>query len=177
MSILVQQYPHLPPFPFIVNENSRYVLQYNGYNQYILYHFWEDDTSRSYTFDRNGYLPLDSPGFYGCVFHKYTLNSPFTTWQHGDGVLLGLWKNNIIASSFDLYNADGTIAVPRTFENYFNNDNLETFPVIAQSITPSTIMTSLSDVRYLLPMLIIVIVGFIAFRKAWDFIKGAIRGA
>lgn len=44
-------------------------------------------------------------------------------------------------------------------------------------VTQGMMLEVLSEIKSLLPIVAPAVVGFIAFRKGWGFIKGAIKGA
>ena len=46
-----------------------------------------------------------------------------------------------------------------------------------EGITSSTFMGVLDEVKNGLPIIIPVVVGFLAIRKGWSFVKGQIKGA
>lgn len=44
-------------------------------------------------------------------------------------------------------------------------------------ITSATFLPVLDSIKDLIPILLPAIVGFLAFRKGWSFLKGEVRGA
>lgn len=44
-------------------------------------------------------------------------------------------------------------------------------------VTGEMMLQVLSEIKALLPIVAPAVIGFIAFRKGWQFIRGAIRGA
>ncbi len=162
----------LPALPDISREN--YCLCYSSSGFPYTYTLICFDNLSSNTFDDEGDVYTDYWGGYN-VFY---CNSGDEEWDYyrpvmGSPVQWGISCDNIIASTIDLYNSDGTIFCSATQNNYFK-DNIS---VISYSITPSTISSALNDTRILFPILVVALIVVIGFRKAWNFLKGAIRGA
>lgn len=82
------------------------------------------------------------------------------------------YATDIVYSSYDMYIESG--------EFYYSRSNYDEFEVnvIGSSVSSSTIITSLRS--EFLPVLLVIVPAFIlivGFRKAWEFIKGGVRGA
>lgn len=77
----------------------------------------------------------------------------------------------LLYSPINVYNSDGEVAL---YSSRYSN----TPYTIGGRISASTIYTGVvSPLFKLVPLLIVPIVGFLAFRKAWSFIKTTIKGA
>lgn len=44
-------------------------------------------------------------------------------------------------------------------------------------VTSATLLTILDEVKNLVPVVLPAVIGFLAFRKGWSFLKSAVRGA
>lgn len=81
------------------------------------------------------------------------------------------YATDIVYSSYDMYTESG--------EFYYSRSNYDfEVNVIGSSVSSSTIITSLRS--EFLPVLLVIVSAFIlivGFRKAWEFIKGGVRGA
>ncbi len=161
----------LPPLPDMSCENYCLCSSSSGSSHtYTLICF---SNLSSNTFDDEGDVYTDYLGGYSAFY----CNSGDEEWDYslntiGSPAQWRINRENIIASTVDLYNSDGTIFCPATQNNYFK-DNIS---VISYSITPSTISSALNDTRILLPILIVALIAVIGFRKACKLLKGAIKG-
>ena len=45
------------------------------------------------------------------------------------------------------------------------------------SITSESLLSILDEIKALIPIVVPTVVGFLGFRKAWGFLKSAIKGA
>lgn len=149
------------------------------YDNYFLYHVNGTDTYRIDNFDYLYSNKLDSNGairFHRCECFDYDAKSD--TWVYDNSFLVytetrfGSY-NKLIASTVDIYNLDGTLYCSATEHEYFTS----TISLISTSITSSTLTSALNETKILMPILVVALVAVIAFRKSWNFLKGAIRGA
>jgi len=77
---------------------------------------------------------------------------------------------SIVYSSYNLMTDDGEVY---HYSGYSGEQN-----IICGTISSSTILTTLKNSVFpLVPLVTIAFVGYIAFRKAWHFITGGVRGA
>ena len=76
----------------------------------------------------------------------------------------------LVYSTYDIMTSDNKVY---HYSGYSSNQN-----VFCGTLSSSTILTSLkSSVFPLAPLVIVPVVAYIAFRKAWSFFKGGVRGA
>lgn len=149
------------------------------YKDYFIYHVNGTGTYRINNFEYIESDVLDSNNHirYGnCVVYDYDRTSDSwvynSSWSPGESYSdFNLFT--LIASTVDIYNSDGSIYCSATKENYFT----DTISLISTSITSSTLTSALNDTKFIFPILVAALVAIIAFRKAWNFLKGAIRGA
>lgn len=150
------------------------------YSNYFLYHVNGTDTYRIDNFDYIYSDTLDSNGavrFHRCECFDYDAESD--AWIYDDSFLVYTETrfspnhNILLASTVDIYNSDGSLYCSATKQSYFTS----TISLISSSITSSTLTSALNDTKILMPILLVALIAFIAFRKAWNFLKGAVRGA
>lgn len=162
MGILSSQLPELPE-----RVGDRFFITYkkfgNHYN-YILTSIpdifsgeVQNDYKISSGLDYNWVLIDDE-------WHSTFLNS-YSSYRN-------FYATDIVYSSYDMYTESGDF--------YYSRSNYDEFEVsvIGSSVSSSTIITSLRS--EFLPVLLVIVPAFIliiGFRKAWDFIKGGVRGA
>lgn len=156
----------LPPFPEDMPYEN-YCLSYNESSG--IYEIFNFDSLQSCVFDENGHLFANSFRNYSC-FNGEKWEPPRLSMGAATPFLV---RDNIIASTVDIYNSDGTIFCSATKNDYFK-DNVS---VISNSITASTLTSALNDTRTLMPILVFALIALIGFRKAWNFLKGEVRGA
>lgn len=162
----------LPPLPDISSKN--YCLCYSVSSSSHTYTLVCFNSLVSNTFDNEGCVYTDYWGGYRVFFY----NSGDEEWELYRGTIGSpsewrISRNNLIASTIDIYDSDGTIFCSATKEEYFQN----TVSVISNSITASTLTSALNDTRTLMPILVVALIAFIGLRKAWNFLKGEVRGA
>lgn len=147
------------------------------YDNYFLYHTSGSGTYRCSNFDYFMSNTLDSDNM--IHYHKrvaYDYDPDSDSW-----VVAGPFKPetsfgsgfSLIASTVDIYNADGSLYCSATKEEYFTS----TISLISTSITSSTLTSALNDTKVLMPILVVALIAVIGFRKAWNFLRGAVRGA
>lgn len=164
MSQIVNTLPALPnDMPF-----ENYCLSYNKSSG--IYEILNFNSLQSYVFDENGQLYVNSFRCYLCVSDGEKWE-PYYISMGGAPPILS--RDEIIASTVDIYNSDGTIFCSATKNDYFK-DNVS---LISSSITASTLTAVLNDTRNIMPLLIFALIGFIAFRKALNLLKGVFKGA
>lgn len=166
MSQIVNTLPALPnDMPF-----ENYCLCYSDSpDMYVLVNFID---LRSSTFDDNGRVyTTDYYRYYSCI-------ADGESWEPlrpaiGNPTFHFFERDKIIASTIDIYNSDGSIYCSAARDDYFK-DNIS---VISSSITASTLLSALNDIRTLIPILVVILIACIAFRKALNLLKGVFRGA
>lgn len=147
------------------------------YDNYFLYHLTGSDTYRCCNFDYFISNTLDSNNT--IYYHNrisYDYDSSSDSW-----VLTNIYNGNtpfvgnlqLIASTVDIYNSDGTLYCSATKKEYFTSN----ISLISTSITSSTITSALNDIKFIFPFLFVVLISCIAFRKSWRFLRGCIKGA
>lgn len=78
-------------------------------------------------------------------------------------------SNNIVFSSYDLYKGDKV---------FYYGSKASYSDVVTGSISSSMIINSLKQEIYpTVSLVTIAVIGYVAFRKAWNFITGGVRGA
>lgn len=142
-----------------------------GYSDYIIY---ENDGEYTVTFFDNLYsdtLWEEGGVDYGPYIY-YTLDG--SDWEYGGGYLGSHPVYNgtsrfgdIVQSTKTLYNPDGTVYIIGSRSS----------GLIVGSISSSDIMYGLTDLWAVAPLVVAAVLAFVAFRKAWGFIHGLIRGA
>lgn len=116
---------------------------------------------------------LDSNGL--VVYNQgfvYIYNHTSDSWDYY-GTQFSFPDVRLIASSVDIYNSDGSIYCYATNDEYFTS----TISLISTSITSSTFTFVFNEVKLLLPLLVVVLVCLISFRKSWLFLRRCIKGA
>lgn len=148
------------------------------YDNYFLYHIGSSDTYRCSNFDYFISNTLDSNN--SIYYHNriaYDYDSSSDSWvvnNHlSDGHSFFDGSFQLIASTVDIYNSDGTLYCSATKRDYFTN----TISLISSSITSSTLTSALNDTKLVFPILVVALICCIAFRKAWRFFRGCIKGA
>lgn len=159
----------LPPAPEDMPFENYCLCYSDSPDVYVLVNFSD---LRSDTFDENGRIYTD--GYY----RYYSCPADSESWEPlrvtiGTPSFWFFERDKIIASTVDIYNPDGSIYCSSAKNDYFR----ENISVISSSITASTLTAVLNDTRTLIPILIVALVAVIGFRKAWNFLKGAVRGA
>lgn len=140
------------------------------------------DTSRSIyklvNFDDYEYGKFNFSGMvhcfgHGCIYDSYDLKK----WTPVDFDYIDTYfpVDNIISSTVNIYNSDGSLQCPAVSRDYFTSSG--TVSIISDTITPNTFLSVLNDTKFLMPILVFALVAVIAFRKLWNFLKGAVRGA
>lgn len=77
---------------------------------------------------------------------------------------------SIVYSSYDLMTTSGEVY---HYSGYSNEQN-----IVCSTLSSSTILTSLKNSFFpLVPLIAVAVISFLGFRKAWNFIKGGVRGA
>lgn len=77
--------------------------------------------------------------------------------------------SNIVYSSYDIYKGD---------EVYYYGSNNSYAAALTGSVSSSMILDSLKQQIFpVISLVTVAVVGYIAFRKAWNFIVGGVRGA
>ena len=141
-----------------------------GYSDYIMYNVDGNykitffDNLRSVTLNSNGTVNYSN-------FVVYDLDGDYWDWS---GAYIGyhpldIHRGDIVSSTLNLYNPDGSIYIVGS--HGFGNSGL------VGGLSSSDFLHSLVDLWAVLPVLIITVVGLVAFRKAWAFFRGLIRGA
>lgn len=46
-----------------------------------------------------------------------------------------------------------------------------------EGVTSASLLTILDEVKALVPVVVPAVIGFLAFRKGWSFLKSAVKGA
>lgn len=148
------------------------------YDNYFLYHVDGSDTYRCSNFDYFLSNTLDASDT--LYYHKrvaYDYNSASEQWIVSNIIYDGSTSFGgdfvLIASTVDIYSSDGSLYCSATKESYFT----DTITLISTSLTSSTLTSALNETKILMPILVVALVAVIAFRKALNFLKGAIRGA
>lgn len=78
-------------------------------------------------------------------------------------------SDNIIYSNYDIYKND---------EVFYYGSSYSYPLAVTGSVSSSMILNSLKhEVLPLVPLVSVAVIGYIAFRKAWNFITGGVRGA
>jgi len=150
----------LPEFP----EYDDYFLIQDKDGKYLLLCF-DNGTSFNVNDDGN----LDSSGGY-----HYLLSADGKSWEL-DRMCYGIhpFTSNgyrPVFSTVDCYNTSGGLV--------YSGSSYSPPPSFIGVMSSSELLfSSLSDVRFLLPIILVATVGVIGFRKAWSFICGLIRGA
>lgn len=164
MGILSSKLPELPE-----SVSDRFFITYKKYDYDNQYHYVLTSVPDSFT---------------GIVDSDYEVSSSLTDnfvlvndeWNSTFLKVYSSYRNfyatDIVYSSYDMYTESG--------EFYYSRSNYDEFEVnvIGSSVSSSTIITSLRS--EFLPVLLVIVPAFIlivGFRKAWEFIKGGVRGA
>ncbi|MBQ7980818.1 MAG: hypothetical protein IJ305_04330 [Oscillospiraceae bacterium] len=162
---------NLPPVP--ETDYSDYTLTYKpDTNQYRIT-FFDDLVSNELRY---------SNLYYGnCVV--YTLNADDDEWNYQgsylantkrdffcDGDLHG--RRQLIGSTVTIYDSDGSVYCYGVSVPYRNG-----IPLIGGSLSGSDIVSYFGDLWSVIPLLVSAVVVPVAFRKAWEFFRGLIRGA
>lgn len=147
------------------------------YDNYFLYHVDGSDTYRCSNFDyflSNTLDASDTLYYHRRIAYDYSYDSE--QWLINSNIYDGSTSFGgdfvLIASTVDVYNSNGTLYCSATENNYFTS----TISLISTSITSSTLTSVLNETKILLPILVVALVAVIAFRKSWNFIRGAVRG-
>lgn len=148
------------------------------YDNYFLYHVSGSDTYRCSNFDyflSNTLDDTDTIHYHNRVAYDYDADSGIWLFNNNftDGSTSFGGDFVLIASTVDIYNSDGSLYCSATREEYFSS----TISLISSSITSSTLTSALNDTKILLPTLVVALVAVISFRKAWNLLRGAVRGA
>lgn len=147
------------------------------YDNFLLY-----DADRSIyklvNFDNYEYGKFNFSGMvhcfgHGCIYDSYDL----TKWMPVDFDYIDayFYVDNIISSTVNIYNSDGSLHCSSVSRDYFTSSG--TVSIISDTITPNTFLSALNETKILMPILVVALIAVIAFRKSWNFLKGAIRGA
>ena len=123
-------------------------------------------------YSRNVYPNLSIPGNNS---YCYILSKDETEWTliHSNGGF-HCPASSMIATSETVYSSDGGIYLRGSSDPLF----YEQATVIGNNITSSSIYGSvLGETVKLVPIVIVALVLLIAFRKAWAFLSGVVRGA
>lgn len=133
------------------NTNLLFVIQWDAYGDKFRYIY---GAKSSFTFTNLDTIPKIGRNN-GFNYYQYTVSTD--TWIQEDSVG-AIWKSSddIIYSNQDIYLPDGTtvfFSMPRT--------------ILRPLVQPQQMSQALSQVLIILPLLVGLIVSFLAFRKAW----------
>ena len=150
----------LPEFP----EYSDYLLIQDAKGKYLLLCF---DNGTSFTVKDNG--KLKSAGGY-----HYVLSDDGKSWE-SDGMCGGdhpftSGSYRPVFSTVNCYNSSGGLV-------YSGSEYIPPVSFVGVMSSSDLIFNSLSDIRFLAPIVIVVILAVVGFRKAWSFFSGLLRGA
>lgn len=152
----------LPPVPDNGGKSNFVLFFYRG--QYYMTCFDH--------YSRNVYPNLSIPGNNS---YCYILSKDETEWTliHSNGGF-HCPASSMIATSETVYSSDGGIYLRGSGDPLF----YEQATVIGDNITSSNIYGSVfGETLKLVPIVIVALVLLIAFRKAWAFLSGVVRGA
>ena len=158
----------LPPVPQDV-DYSDYVIYYVNGNYRVSFF----DTLSNPVLDSSSCLHNDDR-----IIYDY--NSETDSWDYFTGYLAGTSYTDfspggeveIIASTVDIYNNDGTVFCYGSSVPYRDGISL-----IGDSLSGSDFASVLGDLWTVTPLLLVVVLGLVGFRKAWGFLHNLIRGA
>ena len=163
MGILSSKLPKLPE-----SVSDRFFITYKKYDD-NQYHYVLTSVSDFYTGTVNSDYKVSSN-----LTDNWVLvgNEWHSTFDRTYSEYRNFYATDIIYSSYDMYSDSG--------EYYYSRSNYDEFDVnvIGSSVSSSTIITSLrSDFFPVLLVIVPVFILIVGFRKAWEFIKGGVRGA
>lgn len=148
------------------------------YDNFLLFYDSDRSIYKLVNFDDYEYGKFDFSGMihcsgHGCIYDSYDL----TKWTPVGSDYIDSYfpVDNIISSTVNIYNSDGSLHCSAVSRDYFTSSG--TVSIISDTITPNTFLSVLNDTKMILPILVIALIAVIAFRKSWNFLKGAIRGA
>ncbi len=163
MSVFSQSVPDVPESI----KDKEYIITYDvSTNCYYLYSGYKTVTVGK------------SEDFLSPSFVSYEFRSDSSEWEN---VFIGIGSNpspkvcrsdtvSIVYSSYNIMTDDGKVY---HYSGYSGEQN-----IICGTISSSTILTTLKDSVFpLVPLITVAVVGYIAFRKAWHFFTGGVRGA
>lgn len=154
----------IPSIPDSIVDNGLYYITYNSYNNtYLLFPLYReyDVIYKNDCYYLNGLL-LHSP---------YFATSGSSEWifepRTSEYILSGK-DFSLVYSSFDMYTENGDLFFSAGEGNV----------ITAVTLSSSTILTSLKNTIFpLVPLIAVSIISYIAFKKAWNFFCGGVRGA
>ena len=163
----------LPPFPDVVEgySSTHYLIVHNSeYNYYKLIMPKEPEENEYFVnYEGEGVMRFSGPSM---VYYYYYENS--SNWTSGDkiigGQIISILNNDddyIVASSFNIYNTDGTI--------FFHKAPIKAN--LSQQMREVEMGATMTTVVYLIPLLIPLLVCLIGFRKAWAWLSKVLRKA
>ncbi len=79
----------------------------------------------------------------------------------------------ILSSSVNIVSSDNRILKASVPYGYFNHR----IALVGDTLTASDFSPTLLGVQKLVPLLLPLIIGYLAFRKAWQFIRSTVKGA
>ena len=161
MSIFVNNLPPLPDNP----NRDKFLLIYSNDSYYCTFY---DSMETSPV---NGYYHFNSAVEYvywenHSCWYRITLSTPDPISEKG--------VENVILCSDTLYRSDGSIAVSASPEQY---NSLTGFSLVGDCITSSTVSSTLNQVLFILPLVVLCLVGLFGIRKAWNFFSSLLGGA
>jgi hypothetical protein len=162
----------LPPFPDIVEDfsSTHYLIVYNSETKRYKLIMPKDPLGNVYfvNYMGNGIIRFQSGAM------SYIYKEGESNWSTG---IKHLFRGNIslitddneyiVASSFDVYNEDGTI--------FFQKAPIK--ESLYRRMREVEMGAMMMTVVYLIPLLIVLLVSLIAFRKAWAWLLKVLRTA
>lgn len=164
MGILSSKLPELPE-----SVSDRFFITYKKYDYDNQYHYILTSIPENLSGEVEADYKVSSSLDCNWVLVNDEWNSTFLKVYSS---YRNFYATDIVYSSYDMYTESG--------EFYYSRSNYDEFEVnvIGSSVSSSTIITSLRS--EFLPVLLVIVPAFIlivGFRKAWEFIKGGVRGA
>ena len=160
----------LPPWPDIVEDfsSTHYLIVYNSQTKRYKLIMPKDPIDNEYivNYMERGVINFQSGAM------MYTYKEGESNWSTGSKILprenIGLITDDneyIVASSFDIYNEDGTI--------FFHKAPIKVS--LSQQMRKVEMGAILTTLVSLVPLLMALVTSFLAFRKAWKWLSMVLR--
>lgn len=158
----------LPDFSHLVDE--KYFITYKKYNDNYYYYLTNVDDSLDGIVNSENYSVSTYYGNNWVLIDSSWKNTSLKDYTH----YYNKTASDIVYTSYDMHLDDGK---PYYYKS--SDDVLDTIGVIGNTVTSSSIMSTLNDnILPTLSILVIAIIAIIAFRKCWGFIYNTLkRGA